>query len=176
MKSIVIYILTIILAVSSGCGNLQKVDRNNIKFKDPVETVEGKLKVMNNLLDKILPVNGEMQNYFFDSDSNLYVNSQSLGQVASLSIGKVKMFQNFSINEQEEFISILLFLNRNYLSSVFLDKSCKCYLYGYHQVDDPSFKDDRLIYLNESNRNYKTILIGREIMDKKGNLVLVGVK
>lgn len=175
MKKLSILFL-IILTATIGCENLEETERNKIRFNAPKETVEGKLKVMNNLLNKIHPVDDEMQNYFFDGDSNFYVNSQRLGRIVGLKIDTIKMFENFTIKEQEKFLSTVLFLDGNYLSSVFLDKSCKCYLYGYRQTGSPSFKNDRLVYLNESDKDYKTILTNRKILDKSGTLVLVGVK
>ncbi|MCE6988868.1 hypothetical protein [Dyadobacter sp. CY323] len=178
MKKMIIYmsVLVLFIITASKCKNAEETNRNSIKFKESVIEVEGSLRVMNKLMDKVLPIKDEMHNYFFDDSSNFYVNNRMIGNTDSLNIGAVKMFRNFTNEEKEEFINKVLFLNNNYLASVFLDKSCKCYLYGYHQVDDPSFNRERLIYLNDEKKEYSTILVDRAILDKKGNLVLVGAK
>lgn len=178
MRRLTVYIsiLTLVFAIASKCEDVGAVNRNSIRFKDPVKTVEEKLKMMNNLMGKILAIDGEMQNYFFDDSSGFYINSQKIGRIDSLKTGSVEIFKNLTVKETDEFTSTVIFLKNNYLSSTFLDKSCNCYLYGYHQIDDPSYKNDRLIYLNEKNKDYQTILTDREILDKKGNLVLIGVR
>lgn len=167
--------LSILFMITSiNCNNIKEKDRDIISFREPTSVVEKNLLTMNNFMDKTLFVPGKKKNYFFDFEGSFYLNSEKLGRIEDLTNNKDYMLTNLTTKEKEKFIETVKFLKNNYLSHVFLDATCKCYLYGYHETEDPSFKSDRLIYIDEKHMHYSTLLVQRKILDKKGNVVLIG--
>lgn len=172
LSTIVLFVL--IVTTANKCKNDAPANRDIIQFNASLKAVESKVVGMNKLMDKLLPIEGQMINYFFDNEGYFYVNSQKLGKIDSLEIDTVRIFERFTLSEKKEFLSTVLFLNENYLSSVLKDRPCKCYLYDYKAVEDKSFNQSRLIYFKESSKSYETLFVGRTILDTKRNLVLLG--
>ncbi len=165
-----------IILLANACSQTVPSERDSISFKAPVKAVEDSIRRMNTLMDKLKPIEGEMINYFFDNEGYFYLNSQKIGKIKDINIDTVGIVKNFTPEEKKEFVSLIIFLNNNYISSAFKDRPCKCYLYDYKAVDDKSFNMKRNIYLSEKGKSYETLFAERETLDKKGNLILIGTK
>jgi hypothetical protein len=170
------YIILIGVLLSFGCNQFIQSERNIIKFKVSSTTVEDSLKRMNILMDKLTPIEGEMINYFFDNDGSFYINSQKLGRINELDVDTIRTLRNLSLSEKREFLSLVIFLKDNYISSTHKDKPCKCYLYEYRAVDDKSFFMNRTLYLNQKGKSYETLLGESKVLDSKGKIILIGAK
>lgn len=175
MKSICFLFLGLMLLVNA-CKPFNKDDRDNISFKSNFKAVEDSIKRMNSLMDKTQPIDGGMVNYYFDDKKVLYVNSQPLGKIGHINTDNNGVFKTFSNEEINDLIALTTFLNDNHISSSYKDKPCKCYLYDYRAVIDKSFFMERFIYLEEMEKNYETLFADSKVLDKKGNLTLIGAK
>lgn len=139
----------ILLLTMGGYSNLPRSERDYIQFPSPITTVESKLLIVSDLLDKTVVPDSNIRNYFFDKDDNLYVNSVKLGVIsAGLNHNLNIIFANFTKKEIGEFTGAILFLKKNHISSVFYEALSGRYLYDYRTENDPTFKTARYIYLD----------------------------
>ncbi|GAB2555001.1 hypothetical protein [Spirosoma aerophilum] len=150
--------------------------RDRIKFKMPAKTIEKKLRTMNYLMDKVPPIKDQMINYFFDSQGNFYINSRKMGPIGSFDLDTASLADGFTADERIKFVRTVIFLKNNFISKVYKDEACGCYLYDYRSLEDEEFNPSRLIFLKDSSKNYETLYSLRTNLDVKGDLVLIGKK
>lgn len=177
MKNRILFIITLMFfIITANKCNEKKENRDKLIFKTKEKSIEDSIRRMNILMDKLKPIENEMINYFFDNDGYFYINSQKIGKLEGINIDTVRSVKTFTPAEKKEFISLIILLNNNYILSAFMDRPCKCYLYGYKELSDKSFNMNRNIYLIEKGKNYETLFTEQKILDKKGSLVLIGAK
>ena len=165
-------VFLVLTTVCSSCKNEQESQRNKINFKASTDSIENSIKTINSVMDK-LESSGAV-NYFFDIDDNFYVNSTQLGKIDTIDYDNLNVLNKLTSEEKKKFISNVLFLKGNHLSSSFKDKPSTCYLYSYREVDDKSFNMNRDIFLKAEDKNYETLFAKRKVLDVKKNLVLIG--
>ncbi|WP_307143597.1 hypothetical protein [Siphonobacter sp. SORGH_AS_1065] len=152
-------------------------DRNVINFSVPIPIVEKKIIRMNDLLDRTLVKNGVWNNYFFDVDSNLYINSNKIGKIGFFNVDTVNVLSSLDKYEKREMISIVVFLKSNEIFSTVKEMSCNCYLYSYMPfVEDDTFKTENPIYIYEKNKDYSALYNFRKKIDQKSRLILLTYK
>lgn len=64
------------------------------------------------------------------------------------------------------------------ITSGFKDANCDCFLYEYRELTEETFRNSRYIIWTEGRKDssFETLLIEREILDRSGELILIGVK
>ncbi|MES2388718.1 MAG: hypothetical protein V4543_12020 [Bacteroidota bacterium] len=146
-----------------------------IQFKAPVAQVESRIIRMNQLMEKLVPVEDIfIHNCFFDQQGCLYINSANQGKPETINPDTIAVFANLSPAERNEFIAAMLFLKDNDVWSVYKLKTCDCYVSEYMSTANESFKMRRILYYNEPGKNYSVLFAESKIPDRKGNLVLIG--
>ena len=161
----------------TSCNFYSKRDR--IVFNDPIESVQDSIIVMNQLMDKI-PAN-YVKNYYFDDDEYLYINSKKLllkkPNIYNIEcIDTCKEFENFKPQEIIRFISIAIFLERNFIDANHNNYSN--YTYHYRRLPDEDYEEVRgVVYLENGVDKIKRIENSRAyILDSKLKLNLIGYK
>ena len=161
-----------IIFLANACSQAVPSDRDSISFKTSINAVEDSIKRMNNLM-KQLPQNGEMINYFFDHENNLYVNNLNLGQLKSIALDSVHSFRNMNASEKKSFLKIALFLKGNEISGNHFDCLFNTWRYSYKPTEDNSFTMYRDIFLKDANTSLDDIKQAHTILDKKDDLILI---
>jgi len=147
--------------------------RERIVLKQPVKAVEARIRTMNLFLDRFPVVKGQVVNSYFDHQGDYHVSGHNLGR---FNLDTISLFKAFTPQERKAFLSTVIFLNDNYLSSVYRESMCECYLYNYRSLNDGEYYSARYIYLKQDTGRYTPLLIERSILDTRGSLVLIGQK
>lgn len=163
----------ITLAISS-CGQIPDPLRNNIEFADNINQVADSILRMEDLLKKT-PKQPVLSS-FTDNEGFLFVNGKRLGllknAVNDSSIRSAPVFIKFSNDDYVKFISISIFLLKNYIGYSMRDNVSGLFVHGYRETKENSYDDMREIMVGVDTT--APVFVKRyQILDRKENVILV---
>lgn len=177
------FILFVIICIGlslASCTSQKNEERNMIVFNDPVPVVEDSIRAMQKLLDK-LP-DADVINYYITNSGKLAVNSETIGKFERLKTNQkmdtIRSFQNFSREESQEFLNLVLFLKKNFIESAYKDLKLNMYLFDYRGMESVEYNSLRELMLvdNKSDTLNGDFISYKRILDRKGKLILVAPK
>lgn len=168
------YILFLLfpILVLFGCNS----GRDVIQFSDSTESVSDSLRAMKSLMIEISKTKSGYSKYGFDSHGFLYINDRKPIDVFSLSESVDKIFKTEKYCQLEKRMVILaLFLNSNYISGGYMDKTWGDYLFEYRPTKENSYYNLRYLVLCsdidiEMPKNPKERFV---LLDRVGEISLV---
>ena len=131
--------------------------------------------IMNQLMDKTLADN--VTNYFFDYEGYLFVNNKKLllkkpNLINTKCIDTCKVFENFKPQEIKQFISIAIFLEKNFIYGTY---KYIYYRYDYRPINGEDDDDRDIVYLENGFDEIKQIRNSKAyLLDSKLKLYLLG--
>lgn len=166
-----IYLSLVLVAFGSiHCSLNADPNRNIIAFQDSVEMVQNALHDLSSILNSLPQVPKELgvaRRYALD-DSVLYVNAYHPVKINSLIIPGV------SKASTKDFIRLILFLQRNYITGAF--KINNDWHFEYRKLYNENYDGYRDIILNESENDTLGLSGYYKILDKKRGILLVAYK
>lgn len=90
----------------------------------------------------------------------------------------IRIFQNFSREESQEFLNLVLFLKKNFIESAYKDLKLNMYLFDYRGMESVEYNSLRELMLvdNKSDTLNGDFISYKRILDRKGKLILVAPK
>ena len=160
-----------------SCGNLDNPkERNKLVFTDSITSVTDSISVLNAIL-----LNTQKENYVYAIDSNyLYINNgeqtaRKIGLLSDSLIFESKSLSFITTNDRKHFISLVTYLNRNYLSRCDIENRQPIYMYrdGIYMADRQT---DLFRHVVFANSEQEIDLNRYKILDKNRNLYLLADK
>lgn len=116
-------------------------------------------------------IKGLNTNYYFQDDV-FYINGDREGKMGSFKIDTVKAILPFSIAEKKEFLSLAKYLQQNFLTSGYFDRSINLWVFEYRETSDVDFNDSRTITILDNNEDAVLEPLFH-ILDRKNKICLV---
>jgi len=161
------------LALTS-CGQIPDPLRNKINFRDEISNVADSITYME-LLIKKLPAKSIVGS-FLDDDGYLYVNSEKIGSLkhalSDSSMMHNAVFKDFSKDEYQKFISITIFLLKNYIDASGIDNITGLFTHEYRRTEEYTYRDLRYIMVNVDTTS-QNFFEHYQVIDSKENVFLV---
>jgi hypothetical protein len=175
-----IFKIVLLLSATSfliSCGNLENPkERNTLAFTDSIASVADSINVLNSIL-----LNTHKENYIYAIDSNyLYIDNREqtavkIGALSDSLLFESKSLSFISTSNRKHFISLVAYLNRNYLSRCDIENGQPIYMYR----DDIYMADrqtDLFRFVVFANSEQGIDLNRYKILDEHKNLYLLANK
>ena len=146
--------------------------RNNISFHDDIDTVQNALYRIISYLDSLPSIpkeNGSARFYAIDGDY-IYID-----EFPKMKLNKSLKIPGLSENESGEFISLVSFLKKNFITSA-SESRYKFWFFEYRKLDYPGDEDFRDIIVVRHNNDTIGLYVENKIIDHSKNLLLVAPK
>jgi hypothetical protein len=105
---------------------------NRIVFREPLPCVRDSIVVLNGLMDKV--VDGDEKNYFFDKHDFLFINNKKIGRMQKgdhIDLGLMSVQTDLSQQECKKFLTLSMFLKRNFMNGCIKHERYQVYFYIY---------------------------------------------
>ena len=120
---------------------------DRIAFREPPSAVHDSIVVMNGLMNKV--ADSEEKNYFFDKGGFLFINNKKIGRMpkdySTNFLGLMAVLTDLSQRECRKFLSLSMFLKRNFLSGCIRHDRYGVYFYIYQPAGTNRKNDFRYI-------------------------------
>lgn len=150
------------------------VERQQIRFTDSVQSVQDSMRILRQICESVEPE--KFINCYTNSlDSVLHFKGESIGKIDSVSVSN-EAFKDMSREDVIKLLSVVKFLNRNFIAGIIHDTSVGFWLYSYRDdVHHSGITGIRNLFiwneskdtLNPAFTHYFTIL------DRKERLLLL---
>ena len=149
---------------------------NRIVFREPLSAVHDSIAVMNGLMDKL--VDSEEKNYFFDKHGFLFINNSKVRLLKgeSVNLGLMAVQTDLSQRECRKFLSLSMFLKRNFMNGCIRHERYGVYFYIYQPAGTNENTDFRYIALYDERLIKMTGTDEAEsftVLDRQQNLLLL---
>jgi len=145
--------------------------REKIVFEDDFQSVTDTMAVMVQIMDKLKNIKG-IDNYGFSLDGDFGIGGQNIGNVANILSDTFKLLEGMSKETKNQFISIVMFLRRNFMSGCSYDGAMNRWYFSYRDIPIINRDDNRLLILlkeGDKAEHYEKFV---RILDRKGNVIL----
>lgn len=175
--SIIFFLILIFIIDLSDLGffieNLEK--RQQIMLKDPVKSVQDSMITLRKICESVESEEPITNCLTIGKENILLFRGKQLGKLDTVSIQN-EGFKGLKKGDREELLSLVKFLNRNYISGVYHDRSIGFWLYPYRS--HPKFNDIdviRTIYVwsNPGDTLKPAFTYYFSVLDRKERMVLV---
>lgn len=171
-----------------SCGNLDNPkERNKIVFTDSITSVADSINAMNKMLFKtgrkfsVYGIDVDMKNA--DRNENVFflyiddtLNSvHNAGIITDSLLYKSKWLEFIDSSERKRFVNLALYLNKNHLSTCYIENELPSYMYraDIYMADRQT---DLVRHIVFANSEQKIDLNRYKILDKHRNLYLLADK
>ncbi len=191
MENKILFKIAVLLSATSflfSCGNLDNPkERNKLVFEDSINSVNDSVNAMNELLLKtgrqfyIYAIDVDMNNVDRnENDFFLYVDdtshsAQKVGIITDSLLYKSKLLEFIDTLARKRFVSLALYLNKNYLSSCDIENGNPIYMYK-SDIYMADRQTDLFRYVVFANSEQEIDLNRYKILDKHRNLYLLADK
>jgi len=181
-------ILLVIVICLFSCDTLDNPKvRNKLIFNDRISFVTDSVNAMNKILLKtgrkfsIYGIDVDMNNINRDENEFfLYVNDvshsvQKVGELTDSTLYKSKLLEFINSTDRKHFINLALYLNKNHLSTCYIENNQPSYMYRADIYMADRQKDlDRFVVF--ANSEQEIDLNQYKILDKSKNMYLIANK
>jgi len=183
-----ITVICVIIFFIFSCVKINNpTERNKLVFNDSIRSVKDSLITMNQIL---LKTGRKSSIYGIDADMNsinhnendlfLYVDdslhsAQKVGKITDSILYKSKLLRFIEPLNRKRFINLALYLNKNHLSTCYIQNEQPCYMYRSDiYMADRQTDLDRFVVFAKSK--YEIDSIRYKILDSSNNLYLLANK
>jgi hypothetical protein len=166
----------LLFVVVPGC--LVSAQGDRIVFREPVSAVHDSIAVMNGLMDKL--ADSKEKNYFFDKNGVLFINNRKVGRLpkgdSNSFIGLMAVQTDLSQRECRKFLTLSMFLKRNFMNGCIRHERYGVYFYIYQPAGANENTDFRYVVLYDARLINMTGTDEAEsftVLDRQQNLLLL---
>lgn len=162
-------IIVFIIAITLSACYKNSVERNTIVFKDRVGSVQDSLLKIKGLLAKLPERSDNLNINYIIKNKKLYTNYDfSKGSI--IEVGNP--YGQFKSSEKKDFITLALYLNKNFISAAYFDRNSAVWRFIYREKPDITYNDSRDIVVL-TNEEAASIRSKVQVLDQKGKIYLV---
>ena len=165
------FFLIFILSMAGSCNRTNDELRDRIVFNDNIDTVQNAMLRIITYMDS-LPAIAEDGGI-----SQFYVIHGDYLQISGFPKRKINnsILPGLTSKSRSEFIQLVLFLKRNFITSVY-KTSNNTWFYDYRAFSNPDSEDPRDIVLNRNFNDTVGVYVENKIIDQEKNLLLLAPK
>ncbi len=167
------WVILLGFSILISCSNINNKERNSILFKDSLDTVQNALLRLTNLLDSLpeVPKEAEVASHYALEGEFLYVNNFNKRKINDSIIipGLSKVLSH-------EFIELILFLKKNFITAATQSSNSKIWFFAYHKLWNEEYDYYRDIVVFNKSSDTLNLYLDNQILDQKKNILLVAPK